>query len=716
MEITLDQATQDNQQQAPVELATLRKDLDFYPGTTSLEGYPTYIIHDRFQHLFYNIGLTEYEILKRWHLNDPEAIAEDILNTTTLYVNEEDVVFLNDYLQRNQLCEIRNEEQRARISGMLDKKVPFSPMKLFKYFMINIRLARPDRFLTNTYWMVRFVFSRPFWWVMGILLLAGLYLVIRDFASFTSYARDIFTLQGAAFIVIALVISKLFHEFGHAYMCKHLGLAVPKFGLRLMIILPFFYTDTNESWKLKSRRHRFMIGASGVLSECALAICAMFLWGILDDGPARNTCFYLFVVSWISSLAINLTPFLRWDGYYMFSDLIGIQNLQKRGFALGKWQIRQWLFGWKDERPISLTPGLHKLVLGYAYGAWIKRVFIFLAIGILIYQRVFKVLGIFLLTMQVNNFILLPIYKEIKVWWQEREKMNWNRHSITTLVVFSGLLAMLFYPWQTTVRAPATVSPRVQAILYAPEASQISQAGIKKNDFVKRGQLLLQLENTNLEYDIRLAKSEVDILQTSLNRFGDQDFLESRDVLQQQLSVAVEKTTGLIDTFRKLKVVAPFDGEVVDVHPSLKPGTWVGADTALAMIADKSSLEIYAYIAEKDLTRIDQTGGAVFYPENPRLAPIVASIIAIDTSETQSLKHPMLAAKWGGEIAASNHPTDGLRPTNAYYRLRLAIQPEDIENIRLEMRGTLHIAGQKHSIATDIYRKAVSVLIRESGF
>jgi len=442
----------------------------------------------------------------------------------------------------------------------------------------------------------------------------------------------------------------------------------------------------------------------------------MFLWGILDDGPARNTCFYLFVVSWISSLAINLTPFLRWDGYYMFSDLIGIQNLQKRGFALGKWQIRQWLFGWKDERPISLTPGLHKLVLGYAYGAWIKRVFIFLAIGILIYQRVFKVLGIFLLTMQVNNFILLPIYKEIKVWWQEREKMNWNRHSITTLVVFSGLLAMLFYPWQTTVRAPATVSPRVQAILYAPEASQISQAGIKKNDFVKRGQLLLQLENTNLEYDIRLAKSEVDILQTSLNRFGDQDFLESRDVLQQQLSVAVEKTTGLIDTFRKLKVVAPFDGEVVDVHPSLKPGTWVGADTALAMIADKSSLEIYAYIAEKDLTRIDQTGGAVFYPENPRLAPIVASIIAIDTSETQSLKHPMLAAKWGGEIAASNHPTDGLRPTNAYYRLRLAIQPEDIENIRLEMRGTLHIAGQKHSIATDIYRKAVSVLIRESGF
>ncbi|MGI9316286.1 MAG: site-2 protease family protein, partial [bacterium] len=511
----------ENSEEKP-SLVGIRKDLDMYPGTTSLEGYPTYVIHDLYRHRFYNIGQTEFEILRRWHLGDADAIVEDILTTTTLYVNEDDINFLNDYLVRNELAIVESEAQREIITKNLDKKKPFNPASLFRMLMINVRLMRPDRFLSDTYWMVKFAFTSTFWWVMLVVFCAGIFLVIRDYSTFLAQAANIFTLQGATFIVIALVISKVFHEFGHAYMCKHLGLAVPKFGLRLMIILPFFYTDTNESWKLKSRRQRFMVGAGGILSECILAICSMFLWGILDDGPARNICFYLFVTSWISSLAINLTPFLRWDGYYMFSDLLGIPNLQSRGFGLGKWQLREWLFAWGDDVPLKLSPKMHRIVLFYAYGAWIKRTLVFLAIGILIYQRMFKVLGIFLLTLQLNFFIVKPIYTEVKHWIVNYKKMNWNKHSIGTLIAFLGLLAILFVPWQVSIRVPATVSPRVQAILYTPDNAQVTQVNIERGDKVTKGQVLAQFGNSNLEYDIRLAKSNVDILEGSLSRFGDQ--------------------------------------------------------------------------------------------------------------------------------------------------------------------------------------------------
>jgi len=707
---------QTSEEKPPTKLVELRPDLDMYPGTKSLEGYPTYVIHDLYRHQFTNIGHTEYEILKRWHLGDVDAIVDNILETTTLYVNQDDVEFLNDYLIRHELAVVETAEQRQKITAAQDKPKKFSPMMLFKYFMINIRLFRPDIFLSNTYWMIKFAFTKTFWWFLFVVFLSGLFLVIRDFETFLLEARNIFTLQGATFIIIALVISKIFHEFGHAYTCKHLGLAVPKFGLRLMIILPFFYTDTNESWKLNSRKQRFLIGAGGVLSECALAIVCMFLWGILDDGLLRSVCFYLFVTSWLSSLAINTTPFLKWDGYYMFSDLIGIQNLQMRGFALGKWQLREWLFKWGDDVPLKLTPTMHKVVVGYAYGAWIKRFFIFIGIGILIYQKLFKVLGIFMLSMQVFMFVIRPIGGEFIAWYKNREKMNWNTHSVTTLIVFCGILLTLFVPWQTTIRVSAAVAPRVEAILFSPEDAQVSEVNILKNQAVRQGEVLVKLKNTNLEYDIRLAKTDVDILRTSLSRFADQALLDSRSVVQEQLQSAVERTSGLIDTFKQLTIVAPFDGEVIALPETLVAGTWIGKESAVASIADKSTLEIYGYIPEKDLTRIDSNGTAVFYPENPKIDPIHASVIEVDTSETHILKHKMLAKAEGGDIITTSAETGVHYPKKAYYRVRLAMMPEDIERVGISLRGSLHLDGEKHSIAGDIYRRAVSILIRESGF
>ena len=324
----------DGGEKAPIKLIDFRKDLDMYPGTPSLEGYPTYVIHDRYSHRFFNLGHTEYEIIKRWHLGSVEAIVEDIYETTTLYVNEEDVEFLNDYLLRNNFAIVNTREQIDEIFNKEEPKKSFNPMKLFGMLMINTRLARPDRYLTNTYWMFKFAFTKGFWWFMGVLAAISLFLVIRDFSAFKVQAYNIFTVTGLTAVVFALPVSKLFHEFGHAFMCKHLGLAVPKFGLRIMIILPFFYTDTNESWKLHSRKDRFMIGAAGILSELILAIFAMFLWGILDDGLARNVCFYLFVTSLLSTFAINLTPFLKWDGYYMFSDILVFPTYKKEALIL----------------------------------------------------------------------------------------------------------------------------------------------------------------------------------------------------------------------------------------------------------------------------------------------------------------------------------------------------------------------------------------------
>ena len=359
---------------------------------------------------------------------------------------------------------------------------------------------------------------------------------------------------------------------------------------------------------------------------------------------------------------------------------------------------------------------MHKIVIFYAYGAWIKRVFIFLAIGVLIYQRLFKVLGIMLLSMQVYAFILKPVITEVAHWIKNFDKMNFNKHSVTTLLIFAFLLAMVFVPWQTTITMPATITPRVQAILYTPESAQVLSVHTEKNQQVKKGETLVQLKNINLEYQIRLAKSNVDIIQNSLNRYGDQNTRESRAVLQNQLKAETQRTTGLIGTFKDLKIVAPFDGEIVQFDETLKPGSWFRNNSPLITLMDKSTLEIYAYVPEKDLIRINKDGEAIFYPENPRIPPVNGWIIDIDKSETKVLKHKILSSEAGGKIAAKQDATEGLIPEKTFYRIRLGLAPEDTNNLALDLRGTLHLDGEKQSIAYGIFRKAVSVLIRESGF
>ena len=50
-------------------------------------------------------------------------------------------------------------------------------------------------------------------------------------------------------------------------------------------------------------------------------------WTILPPGVLRNTAFFLATTSWIMTLAVNISPFMRWDGYYLLFDLTGIKNL-----------------------------------------------------------------------------------------------------------------------------------------------------------------------------------------------------------------------------------------------------------------------------------------------------------------------------------------------------------------------------------------------------
>src|SRR5690606_21301466 len=109
---------------------------------------------------------------------------------------------------------------------------------------------------------------------------------------------------------------------------------------------------------------------------------------------------------------VNLNPLMRFDGYFLFSDLVRMPNLEARGHAMGRWHLRRLLFGLADPRP---EPGRSWLV-GYAYAIWTYRLFLFLGIALAVYFLFFKALGIVLFLVEIVYFIGAPVFREARKW------------------------------------------------------------------------------------------------------------------------------------------------------------------------------------------------------------------------------------------------------------------------------------------------------------
>ena len=700
----------------------LRDDLDLYNGTRSAEGLPTWVIHDRWRNRFVNIGWLEYELLKRWHLQDPVKIAQAVCEDTTLHAVPEDIAILDEFLKKNELVSGAQEHTSARLieSAREMRETTKKKAGIMKYLFVRIPLFRPDNFLQQTLWMVKPLITRRAFHIFCVAGFLAILLVLQQWHIFLGYVKDSLSWQGFFFLTIALAVSKSIHELGHAYTCKRFGLKVATIGLMLMLIFPFFYTDTTESWKLESRKKRLAIGIAGVTAELGLAIIATWLWVLLPDSGVRFACFYLATASWIATIAINISPFLRWDGYWVLSDLIGIQNLRERSNKLAKWNLGRLIMGFDTPKPGAIPENLHAFVIVFAYFSWVYRIGVFLLIGGAMYAMTFKLLGIFFMAMMITKMALGPIAKTLHEWWQHRSEMHWNRHSISAFSLFGIILLVLIIPWRASVLAPAILAPEYHVEVFPGEEGEIEFVAERGASY-QRGDILFRMKNSDLAYEKEIAQRNIEYYKTSLQRMGNQDLLEARAIDREQLQTASSEYVKFSRRIQRLGARAPFDGEVIWVNELATQNGWMDNRTPILTYIDRNSQQVYAYVDEYDLERIQIGGKVSFYPENSYFSKINGKVLSIDEANTGTLDYDILATSQGGKIPAERHQETGkFVPTQSIYRVRIQVTNIDQENDNVSypllLRGYARLAGERKSIILRVFDSVVGVIIRESGF
>ncbi|MUM78522.1 HlyD family efflux transporter periplasmic adaptor subunit [Pseudodesulfovibrio sp. F-1] len=708
-------------------LPALRQELLLHPGPRNFDGSPSWLLEDPGRDLYFQIGWVEAEILNRWHLGNPKDILRSIQAQTPLGVDSEQLTEFARFLEHNSLTRDGGAIARYIHEDNARFRQPLGKFLLRNYLFFRVPLLRPDRFLARTLPVVeRVFFSRAFLLLTCAAALLGLFLVSRQWEAFSSSFLYFFSLEGAALSAATLGASKAAHELGHAYAAKRLGCRVPSMGLAFMVMMPLLYTDTSSAWRLRRRRQRTQVCAAGMMVETAMAAWATLAWSFLPDGPLRSAMFIMSTTIWIMTLTVNLSPFMRFDGYFLLSDILNVPNLQGRAFALARWKMREWLFALGADRPERYEPWRERVLIAYAFTTWVYRFFLFLGIALIVYHMFFKALGIVLFLVEVFAFILAPVYREMKQWPPLlRETSRFRK--VTVCAALFSLVCILFVPWSSDIAAPALLQPERQLRIFAPVDSQVVTIHAANGLALREGDLLFELRAPELRREITRLRQQLAALQWQLSfHFVVRETAAAVPVVHQERQAALKRLALLEAQEEQLSVRAPFDGRIADMAAPLAQGEWIGAGEWLCTVIDATRPLAVAYVDEREMHRLQVGRRARFVPEDTEQAVVEMEVAHIDSMASRHLSAvPELASQNGGAIAAVRAPervasalgagSDAWVPELAVYKVLLRPVPGREADLRV-VRGTVLISAEKKSLFRQFQQYALAVFLRETGF
>ncbi|KZN12266.1 HlyD family efflux transporter periplasmic adaptor subunit [Marinomonas sp. TW1] len=697
------------------EWASLREDLRLFEGPADAFGAPTWTLEDPVSGRFYRLDWFEMEVLARWSFKNAQVIASDICQQLTLFVSTDDVKVFYDFLKRHRLLNNHvSSPSETNADGL-------SPVRwlLRHYLFFRIPLCRPDVFLEKSLPFVRFFFSQFFLLLSLFAAVLGLFLVSRQWQSFTHTYMHFFSVEGMLALVMALFFTKSLHELGHAYTCKYYGGNVATMGVALLVLWPVLYTDTSSAWRLKKKRQRVLIGAAGVIVELIVGAWALLLWNFMPEGIGKSLAFMLGTTTWMLSLLINLSPFIRFDGYFLLSDVLGIANLQARAFDYTRWQIREWIFSFQHRPPEVFSATKRRILIAYTLITWLYRFFLYIGIALMVYHFAFKLLGIFLFIVEMLVFIVFPVFRELRVWYQMRKEMSWNKRSIGSVLLCALMLFVFCYPWQGQISAPAVIRASQQVNMYVPANAQLRYSLVGKQQKVVKGQALFEFVSPELNQEtdrlnLRLARLQK---QADVNPFNEQASASLNAIREERLA-AQQRLEVIQQQLMALTLKAPFDGTMISHADRFREGDWLAAGERLGVMVSPHSNTVEAYIKESDVSRIDVHSMAYFVPESlsyPKQALTLEHIENIASTKLTSA--PELASVYGGRVAASMAQNDQVPiAEEAVYRAFLTPMDSKITATGVVLRGEVYIDAKAESFMSKVLKRAMSVLVRESSF
>ena len=194
---------------------------------------------------------------------------------------------------------------------------------------------------------------------------------------------------------------KIIHELAHGITLRHFGGTTRELGVALLMLMPAPYVDASDANLLTSGRQRAAVSAAGIVVELLLASLALIAWTLLADGLWRELMLAVALIGSVMTVFLNGNPLIRFDGYYVLTDLTGLANLSERS-------NQRWHQGWLRlltgvSQPMPACDATERYwQLAYAPLAWCYRVAILTTFALWIGSH-FRAAGLALMAMAIQR-------------------------------------------------------------------------------------------------------------------------------------------------------------------------------------------------------------------------------------------------------------------------------------------------------------------------
>ena len=309
-----------------------------------------------------------------------------------------------------------------------------------------------------------------------------------------------------------LCVTKVCHEFGHGLSCKRLGGECHEIGFMMLVLTPCLYCNVSDSWRLDNKWHRAAIGAAGMYVEIILATIATFVWWFAQPGLVQEICLKVMLVSSVSTVLFNGNPLLRFDGYYILSDLLEIPNLaQKSTKSLTTLLGRHWL-GLEipdDHLMPTNRPWAFAMftVASFVY-RWLIMFSIIYFLTTWLEPYGLESVGVGIALFSLIGMVGMPGYKLYRYMsvpgrMHQVKKVRFFSILATLLIVIA---IVLLTPFPHYLRCSLVVVPDQMETIYIEEEGILEECFVKPGETVNKGQLLARL--SNLDLNLNLADNE----------------------------------------------------------------------------------------------------------------------------------------------------------------------------------------------------------------